>query len=165
MSNSIPVPSSAGRRDSDQVARLRQLAGLLDSAVGIPGTKVRFGVDSLLGLVPGVGDLVGGVLSVFIVISAARLGASPALVARMLGNIAVDTAIGTVPVLGDLFDVGWKANLRNVSLIEEHVGNPDRLRRRSRWLVLGVALAGAAILVASIAALMWALNRLGRTAG
>jgi hypothetical protein len=165
LSNSIPVPSSAGRRDSDQVARLRQLAGLLDAAVGIPGTKVRFGLDSVLGLVPGVGDLVGGVLSVFIVISAARLGASPALVARMLGNIAVDTAIGTVPLLGDLFDVGWKANLRNVALIEEHVENPHRLRRRSRWLMAGVALAGAAILVASIAALMWALNRLGSTAG
>ena len=159
------MPSSAGRRDSDQVARLRQLAGLLDAAVGIPGTKVRFGLDSLLGLVPGVGDLVGGVLSVFIVISAARLGASPSLVARMLGNIAVDTAIGTVPLLGDLFDVGWKANLRNVALIEEHVDNPHRLRRRSRWLMAGVALAGAAILVASIAALMWALSRLGSTAG
>jgi hypothetical protein len=165
LSNSIPVPSSAGRRDSDQVARLRQLASLLDSAVGIPGTKVRFGVDSLLGLVPGVGDLVGGVLSVFIVISAARLGASPSLVARMLGNIAIDTAVGTVPLLGDLFDVGWKANLRNVALIEEHVENPHRLRRRSRWLMAGAALAGAAILVASIAALMWALNRLGGTAG
>lgn len=164
MSNSIPVPSSAGRRDADQVARLRQLASLLDAAIGIPGTKVRFGLDPLLGLVPGVGDLVGGVLSVFIVISAARMGASPSLTARMLGNIAIDTAIGTVPLVGDLFDVGWKANLRNVALLEEHVENPHRLRRRSRWLMLGAALVGAAILVAAIAALMWLLSRLGSTA-
>jgi len=101
--------------------RVRKLAHLLDSSFGLPGTSVRFGLDSLLGLIPGIGDIVGGLLSGYIVYEALRLHAPKRLLLRMLGNIAIDTAIGAIPIAGDLFDVVWKANRRNLQLLNRHV--------------------------------------------
>lgn len=147
------------------MARLRHLATLLDGAIGIPGTKFRFGLDPLLGLIPGVGDLVGGVLSLFIVLSAARLGVSGSVIGRMMLNIVMDTAVGTVPVLGDIFDAGWKSNLRNVDLIEQHFDAPQRLQRRSTGLMLLVILAGGLALVGAIAGVMALIHLFGKTAG
>src|SRR5215212_3013184 len=90
------------------VGHVRALARVLDSAVRIPGTNIRFGADSLIGLVPGLGDMAGAVLSGYIVLVATRLGAPTPVVARMLLNIGLDTLAGSIPVLGDLFDVAWK---------------------------------------------------------
>lgn len=161
----MPVPSSAGRRGTDQVARLRQLATLLDGAVGIPGTKFRLGLDALLGVIPGVGDLVGGVLSLFIVVSAIRLGVPKAVVGRMIANVALDTAVGTIPVLGDLFDAGFKSNLRNVSLIDEYVAAPATLERRSRWVLIGFTLLAGLALVGAIAAIVALVRLVGQAVG
>ena len=96
------------------VGRARALARLLDSAVTVPGTNIRVGADSLIGLIPGLGDVAGAVLSGYIVLVATRLGAPASVVARMLLNIGIDTLVGSVPVLGDLFDVAWKSNQMNV---------------------------------------------------
>ena len=101
-----------------RLARLRRMARLMDAQFGIPGTRFRFGVDALIGLAPGVGDAVTGLLSLWVVWEARNLGAPPALLARMLGNVAIEVAGGAVPVLGDLFDAAFKANLRNVALLE-----------------------------------------------
>ena len=101
--------------------RLRGLATVLDSAVRVPGTNIRFGLDALLGLVPGIGDVAGGLASGYVLVEAARLGASRPTLVRMLGNILVEVVLGAAPVLGDLFDVGWKANARNVDLLESHL--------------------------------------------
>jgi hypothetical protein len=116
----------------DRGTTLRRLAWLLDEALPIPGTNQRVGLDALLGLVPGVGDTLGALLSTYIIVEAARRGASPWLVARMLGNVAVETLIGVVPIAGDVFDVVWKANIRNLELLGDTLtrAEPPRDPRR-----------------------------------
>jgi hypothetical protein len=125
--------------------RVRRLARVMDSAVGIPGTRLRFGLDAVLGLIPGVGDVVGAAASGYIVLAAARLGAPASVVLRMLLNVVVDTVVGAVPLLGDLFDLGFRSNARNVALLERHLADPRGARAASRRVVAG-ALLGLALL-------------------
>lgn len=110
---------------SDQIRRLRKLATiarLMDTAIGIPGTRFRFGADSIMGLLPVVGDGAGAMVGLYIVNEARRLGVPPEKLARMVGNIAMDAAVGSVPILGDLFDVYFKSHRRNVDMIIDHFG-------------------------------------------
>ena len=134
-----------------RLARARVLARALDSAVGIPGTKVRFGLDPIIGLVPGLGDLAGAALSGYIVLVGIQLGASRSVVLRMLANVAIDTVVGAVPLVGDLFDAGWKSNNRNVALIERHVAAPGPTRTSSRLMIGLVALVLVMLAAGSIA--------------
>jgi uncharacterized protein DUF4112 len=94
----------------------------MDGAFRLPGSKFRFGLNSVIGLPPGAGDALLGAISLYIVYQGYRLGVPRADIARMLGNVAVEAAIGSVPVAGDLFDVAFKANLRNLAIIDRHVG-------------------------------------------
>jgi uncharacterized protein DUF4112 len=112
-----------------RVERLRRLARLLDAAVRIPGIGARVGLDGIVGLVPGIGDAATAALSLYIVLEARRLGVRKGALARMLANVAIDTLVGAVPVLGDVFDVVWKANLRNIGIIEEHMAGGKEARR------------------------------------
>lgn len=116
-------------QQEQQLRPLRRLAGLLDSALPVPGTRWRIGLDGLIGLVPGIGDLAGAALSSYILMKAIRLGVPVGVVLRMLFNILLEMTLGAIPLIGDLFDFGFKANLRNIRLIERHVdaaANPDR---------------------------------------
>lgn len=132
----------------DPLARARTLARLLDSAAKVPGTGIRFGADAILGLIPGLGDVAGAALAGYLVILAQRLGAPRAVVLRMLANVAVDTIGGTVPLIGDLFDVAFKSNTRNVALLEQVVNTPPvETTRTSRLMVWGTLL-GIVLLVA-----------------
>ena len=118
-----------GAAESGRVARverLRRVARLLDSAIGIPGTRFRVGFDGLVGLIPGGGDALTALFALWIVYEARRLGLPGTKIARMLLNVGVDAAIGVVPVLGDLFDFAFKANLRNIAIIDRHFGEPPR---------------------------------------
>ncbi len=132
---------------ADPLARARTLARLLDSAVRVPGTGIRFGADAVIGLIPGLGDIGGAALAGYLVILAQRLGVPRAVVLRMLANVAVDTLGGTVPLIGDLFDVAFKSNLRNVALLERALERPVATTRTSRLMVAGTIL-GLALLVA-----------------
>lgn len=132
---------------ADPLARARTLARLLDSAARVPGTNIRFGADAIVGLIPGLGDVGGAALAGYLVILAQRLGAPRAVVLRMLANVAVDTLAGSVPVIGDLFDVAYKSNLRNVALLERALERPVATSRTSRLMVVGTIL-GIALLVA-----------------
>ena len=132
---------------ADPLVRARALARLLDAAVKVPGTGVRFGADAILGLVPGLGDVAGAALAGYLVLLAQRLGAPRAVVLRMLANVAVDTAAGSVPLVGDLFDVAYKSNLRNLALLERAIARPADTKRTSRLLVAAVLL-GLVLLVA-----------------
>lgn len=137
----------------DPLARARALTRLLDSAARVPGTSFRFGLDPVLGLIPGLGDVAGAALSGYVVILASRLGAPKTVIVRMLANVAVDTVAGTLPVLGDLFDAGWKSNSRNLALLERHLGQPTSENAASRavvWLTVAalVLLALGAVAVA-----------------
>jgi hypothetical protein len=122
---------------------------MLDSAIRIPGTGVTIGLDPILGLMPGLGDLAGAVLSGYIVLTAARLGAPKSVLAKMLLNLGTDTLVGSVPVLGDLFDVGFRANIRNSELLDRHIGQPEQARRSSRFAI--AATVGALIVLAAVA--------------
>ena len=133
----------------DPLSRARALTRLLDSAARVPGTSMRFGLDPILGLVPGLGDVAGAALSGYVVLLASRLGAPTTVIVRMLGNVVVDTVGGTVPVLGDLFDAGWKSNTRNLALLERHLGQPEPTKRASRAVVWGTV---AALLLLAIGA-------------
>ncbi|MEO8090523.1 MAG: DUF4112 domain-containing protein [Gemmatimonadales bacterium] len=119
-----------------QLERLRALSRLLDNAFVIPGTQYRFGLDPLIGLVPGLGDAVSAVFSAYIVLQASRLGAPRSVVTRMIANVALDTVVGWIPVLGDLFDAAWKSNLKNVALLEHHLQQPGAARAGSRKALL-----------------------------
>jgi len=110
---------------ADRLARIDALATLLDTAFVIPGTQVRFGLDALIGLVPGIGDLVTTALSLFIVSEARALGAPPLLIARMVANVALDGMVGAVPLVGDAFDVAFRANRRNMALLREHLDKAE----------------------------------------
>jgi hypothetical protein len=104
--------------------RLIVLTRLLDSAIAVPGLRTRVGLDALLGLLPGVGDLISGALGLYLVAEARQLGASRWLQARMIANLLIDTAVGAVPVAGDLFDVYFKAHVRNLKLLQKELGEP-----------------------------------------
>jgi hypothetical protein len=106
-----------------RLKRLRRLAWLIDGAFGIPGTRFRFGINSIVGLLPVGGDVALGAVSLYIVYEAAQMGVPGPLLGRMLANVAVEVVGGSVPILGDLFDVVLKANLRNIAIIEQHVRN------------------------------------------
>jgi hypothetical protein len=111
---------------AERIARIDRLATSLDTRFVIPFTKFRFGADSLIGLAPGLGDVITTALSLYIVYEAHKLGAPKHVLARMLGNVAVDGLIGAVPVAGDLFDVLWRANRRNVRILREHLERTER---------------------------------------
>ncbi|MCB5173852.1 DUF4112 domain-containing protein [Microvirga lenta] len=117
---------TAGPRREDAIARITLLAKLLDSAFFVPGLNRRVGIDSVIGLVPGVGDAISTLLASYIIWEARQLGLPRWKIARMIGNVAVDTAVGAIPIAGDLFDVYFKANERNLRIIHEHLGMPKR---------------------------------------
>lgn len=118
--------------------RLERLAWYLDSSIKIPGLNARFGLDGLLGLIPGVGDTIGALVSSVVISEAARLGAPKVLLLKMAVNVALDALVGTVPVLGDLFDFVWKANQRNVQLLNSYLDRPRETVVASRWFVWGL---------------------------
>jgi hypothetical protein len=127
--------------------RLGRLAWLLDSAFLLPGTRFRFGLDALLGLIPGLGDALGVLVSSYIIREAAHAGAPTSVLMRMALNVAVEGVFGLVPVAGDIFDAAWKANQRNVALLEAVVENPRRAARSSS-VVVGLVLTGLVLLLA-----------------
>ena len=117
----IAAPAPRIESDTGRLERLERVADRMDSFLRIPGTRIRLGLDSILGLIPGVGDALALVPAGYIVAEAWRMGAPNQLIGRMLGNVAIDAAVGTVPLLGDVFDVFWKANRRNVALLRKYV--------------------------------------------
>lgn len=106
---------------AETLQRLDALAKLLDGAFTVPGTQIRFGLDSIVGLVPGIGDLVTTVMSSYIVFEARRLGLPRWKIARMIANVALDTTVGAVPLVGDVVDVFFRANRRNLRIIRDHL--------------------------------------------
>jgi hypothetical protein len=111
----------------EEVARLENMAHWMDSRFRIPGTNVRFGLDGILGFIPGLGDGVTALPAVYLIMSAQRLGASRWLMTRMAANVGVDMLVGAIPLVGDLFDIGFKANRRNIALLRQHLEETGQL--------------------------------------
>lgn len=151
-------PAPAPLADHDPaVRRVRGLAHLLDNSIPLPG-GFRVGLDALIGLVPGIGDTAGAVLSAYILAQAARMGVPRAVLLRMAANVGIETVVGAIPFLGDLFDAGWKANARNVALLDTHLSHPASTERASRGFVLALLL-GLALLFAGALAVAVLLFR------
>ena len=132
------------------------LAWLLDNSIPIPGTGRRIGLDAVIGLVPGLGDLLSGGLGLFVVLRGAQLGVPGIVLARMLANVAVDFAIGSIPLIGDAFDLWFKANARNVGLIRRYTSQPQGSTAGSWALFGGILLAVLVLVIGAI----WLLARL-----
>jgi hypothetical protein len=142
--------------------RLHRLAWLLDSSIPIPGTRITIGIDALIGLFPILGDVIGVMLSSYILAEAARLGAPKAVLLRMAFNVGIEGLAGAVPFAGDVFDAAWKANQRNVRLLDAWLERPTTTERVSRWfgrsLVLGVVAFLALLGVAVFLVLRWVIG-------
>ena len=138
---------------------LRRWAVLLDSAFRVPGTRIRFGLDAIIGLVPGVGDISTPAFAALLLVQAVRMRLPLVVQARMVLNAALDMLLGLVPVLGDLVDIGWKANLRNLALLERHA-NPGIPPARSDYIFVSLCIALLVIIaVAPVLLLGWLLSR------
>jgi hypothetical protein len=157
-------PSNSDPERTIIVRRMRSLSTLLDNAIRVPGTSIGFGIDPILGLIPGGGDILGGVLSIYIVFEAFKLGLPRETLITMVSNIALETITGTVPVFGDIFDVAWKANVKNVELLEDYVNSPELGEKADPWFVFlllgGLLLLIILIAIVGIAVLAFIFNRL-----
>jgi len=137
---------------------LDYVAALLDDIFRIPGTKIRFGLDALIGWVPGIGDAMTGIASFLIVFASWRRGAKAVTLVRMTANVLLETAIGAIPVAGDVFHVVWKANRRNYRLLIREKEEPGANTRRD-WMFLAVLLLSViAAAVIPIVVLIWLLR-------
>ena len=146
------LPPEEKRRRQGLEPLFKWLAFIMDEIVRVPGTKFRFGLDPLLGLIPGIGDTSSALVSAFALIQAARLGVPKILLARMSLNILINEIIGIVPVIGDAFSFWFKSNARNHQIIKEHIVTPT-VAKRSDWifviavLVVLVAIVGAGLVL------------------
>ena len=121
---------TAGMSHEERLAQVRWLARLMDDNFRIPGTPLRFGWDSVIGIFPGIGDVLTSAISLLIVHHAWQTGASKLTLARMLGNVGLDFVVGAVPFIGDLFDFAFKSNRRNARLLEQHLHKQAARGRR-----------------------------------
>ncbi|HEX6251382.1 MAG TPA: DUF4112 domain-containing protein [Gemmatimonadaceae bacterium] len=153
-----PVRGPASRRDppdssastANDLRAARALTGLLDTAIRVPGTRFRIGLDPLLGLIPGLGDVAGAAMAGYVVVLGSRFGAPAPVLLRMLANVGVDALLGAVPLLGDLFDVAWKANVRNLALLERYLDEPAPTKRTSKLVVGGILVAIGLLAVGAV---------------
>jgi Domain of unknown function (DUF4112) len=150
-----------GRAFDDE--NLDLLSHVLDDFIRIPGTSIRFGLDGIVGLIPGIGDLIGGIASCIIIIAAWVRGVSYVTVARMVANVAIEVIVGSIPVLGDMFDIAWRANRRNYALLIGSVEEPRRHTRQSWFFLAGLCLVLAALVLLPMLLLVWLFDGLFHT--
>jgi NADH:ubiquinone oxidoreductase subunit 5 (subunit L)/multisubunit Na+/H+ antiporter MnhA subunit len=144
------------KRTSDpRFKNLDVLAKLMDSQFRIPGTNIRFGLDALIGLVPGAGDFVSFLVSSYLVSNAINKGASGYVLSRMVLNIVVDALVGAIPVLGDIFDVAFKANQRNVKLLQQHYSE-GRHQGSSKKVIIPIVI----VMLGLFVGLIWLIYKL-----
>ena len=140
------------------------LSHVLDDFIKIPGTSIRFGLDGIIGLVPGLGDIIGGLASTIIVVAAWVRGVPYITLVRMVVNIGIEVLLGTVPLLGDAFDIAWKANRRNYALIVRHLEQSRRQTWRDWVFLMLIGMTLAAIFLAPIFLILWFLEWLAHHA-
>lgn len=157
--------SPSSHPQENTITQLKTLSRLLDEAIPIPGTSYHIGLDPLLSLIPAAGDYLSAILSGYIVVQSARLGVSREILIKMVVNILTDALVGTFPVFGDLFDFAWKANVRNLQLLEDHLQFP-KTGTKADWkflvLLLGALFLGVTVTVGlMIGIILWISSFLG----
>lgn len=163
MEDKNPEPQRKHGSKLYRLQRLRRLSQLLDNALPIPGLNYRIGLDPIIGLIPGGGDVVSAILSAYIVLEATRFGLPKETLGRMVINILIDTLTGIVPILGDIFDLTWKANAMNMQLLEEHLQAPQSSQAADRGFII-IMIMILALIVFGITSfglfLLWGLTAL-----
>lgn len=154
MTDPLDLQNPHALRRERALRQLDSLSYVLDNSVRVPGTRRRFGLDPLIGLIPGIGDAAGMMMSAYIVVQAARLGAPAASLVRMLMNVGIEALAGTVPVAGDLFDAWYKANARNVAMLRQELVQPGSTRRSSLRVMWGVV-AALVVILGAVGWLTW----------
>jgi hypothetical protein len=135
-----PPVETYNPRTEQSLARLDALAKLFDSAFVIPGTNIRMGLDGIIGLVPIAGDLVSALMSSYLIWEARQLGASRWVIGRMMTNTLIDTTIGAIPLLGDAFDIAFRTNMRNLTLLRKHLARKGMVGHGSGRVIEGEAM-------------------------
>lgn len=162
-------PPTTPRLTDDEQGRqlapeLELLARWMDGVFRVPGVGWRFGFDAILGLIPGIGDTASSVASLYILTAAHRYGVTRATLLRMALNVVLDTTVGALPIVGDLFDVYWKSNQRNVALLRRHMLAPQseqgKLQRSDRWFVVAIVIAIVLLMIGSFVVAAWLLTAL-----
>jgi hypothetical protein len=158
-----PVSGSHPSLSSQKLSALRRvrfLAHLLDNSIRLPGINFRVGINPIIGLFPGAGDIIGLILAGYVVLEAARFGLSGSTLARMIFNVLLEATVGSVPVLGDAFDFVWKASAQNLSLLEAHLQDPvphKAADQRFMGLVLLILIAVVGMAIALVSLILYAL--------
>lgn len=142
-------PNNPSQSHVASLRRLRRISHLLDNAIPIPGTKYRIGLDPILGLIPGGGDVISSIFAGYVVFKSAQMGVPQETLVKMAANIVFDTVAGTVPVAGDLLDVAWKANVKNIELLDAHLGSPEQ-GKKADWLFVAALLLGLILIVGGV---------------
>ena len=117
--------------NEEKLLRLKLLSERLDNSIKIPGTNQKIGIDAIIGIIPILGDFIGAIFSTYILYSGIKMGVSSKIVKKMAANIAIEFIIGSIPIIGDIFDALWKANKRNVELIEEAL----KIKKIIDWII------------------------------
>jgi Domain of unknown function (DUF4112) len=154
----LPRPGGSGPLFGDE--NLELLSHILDDYFRIPGTDIRFGIDGIIGLIPGLGDILTGLASCIIVLAGWFRGVPYVTLVRMLANLAIDVVIGAIPFLGDLFDIAWKPNRRNYKLLTRHLAEPRRHTWRDWCALASIAAVLLLLLLAPLAVALWILAHL-----
>jgi Domain of unknown function (DUF4112) len=147
-----PMTISKPHANSAALQRVRTVSHLLDNAIAVPGTTFRVGIDPILGLLPGAGDWLSAILSVYLVLESMRFGLPAGTLFRMLGNLLLDAIVGTVPVLGDFLDFTLKANHRNMRLLEAHIQNPRPQKAHDR-IVMGLVILVLIVFIVAVSSI------------
>lgn len=163
---SVPAAHAPAPAEERALDGYRKLAWAFDELFRIPGTQFRFGLDSIIGLVPGVGDIAVSALGAYALLLAFKLRAPVTVLTRMLLNIGLDTVLGSVPLIGDLFDATWKANTKNRRVLEAWLAEPARTERQSKWAIVLFALLFLALVAGSLwlawIVVSWMIGALGQ---
>ena len=154
-----PRSKAAGALFDD--ANLDGLSHLLDDFIRIPGTPIRFGLDGIVGFIPGIGDILGGLASTILIVAAWSRGVPKVVVARMVLNVAIETVAGSLPVVGNLFDIGWRANRRNYALLTRATGTSEKHQVGDWLFIVGVCVLLVALIAVPVVLGAWVLVKLG----
>lgn len=132
----------------------------MDDRFTIPGTNIKFGLDPIISLIPGAGDVASGLISSYFIVLGVREDLPAAVIFRMGLNILLDMIVGAIPLLGDIFDVGWKANTKNAELLEKYSKDAPGTEKKSKAVLWGAAIASMIIVIAAIWAVGWVVVQL-----
>jgi uncharacterized protein DUF4112 len=150
-----------GSHETDRLWFARLLADLLDQRFTIPGTSIRIGLDPIISLIPGVGDLLANLTGSLILVIAGQLGVPKIILARMGINIAINTLLGAVPIFGDIASIWYRSNVKNVELLERYLGRPTKRAETRDWLFVFALMAGLLALMAGIVVLaVWLFKQI-----